>query len=85
MARNKLTDLSLHLFALIERLNDDDLTPEVIEAEVKKAKAICSASTQIINIQKLTLQAVKMVSDGLIMSGEVPEEIGLKRLNHLND
>ncbi len=40
MARNGMNDLRDHLFAALERLNDDELTPEQLSTEVEKAQAI---------------------------------------------
>ena len=37
MAKNKLSDLNDHLFAAIERLNDEDLTSDQLEIETKRA------------------------------------------------
>ncbi len=39
MARNGMNDLRDHLFAALERLNDDELTPEQLATEVEKAQA----------------------------------------------
>jgi hypothetical protein len=40
MARNKISDLRDHLFAALERIDNDDLTADQISQEVNKAKAI---------------------------------------------
>ena len=53
MARNKLTDLNDHLFAQIERLNDETLTPEQMELELKKADAMEKVSKQILDSPSL--------------------------------
>lgn len=59
MARNKLEDLRNHLFAQLERLNDEDLTPEQVQYEVKKAKAIAGVSNAIIETAKLEINFLK--------------------------
>lgn len=46
--KNKLTDLNNHLFAQLERLSDENLTPEQIEQEVKRTDAIVDVSEQIV-------------------------------------
>lgn len=61
--KNKLTDLNDHLFAQIERLSDEDLSPEQIELEVKRAGSICSVSEQIVRGADLQLRAVKIIAD----------------------
>lgn len=38
--RNKLTDLNNHLFEQLERLNDDELSEEELEKEIKRSKAM---------------------------------------------
>lgn len=57
MAKNKLSDLNDHLFAQIERLNDENLTPEEIEIELKKSDAMEKVSKQIIDVSRLVLDA----------------------------
>ena len=79
MARNKLSDLNDHLFVVLERLNEEDLEPECIDAEVKRAKAIAVISSQIINNARVTVDALKIVSRGDITFNELPDSLGLKR------
>lgn len=61
--KNKLTDLNDHLFAQIERLSDESLTPEQIETESKRGQAIVAVADQIIRNASLTVQAAKIISD----------------------
>ncbi|QFT47836.1 hypothetical protein FIU97_14735 [Roseivivax sp. THAF40] len=63
MTKNKLTDLNDHLFSQIERLADEDMSPEQIEAEVKRAAAIVSVSDQIVDNQRLRLSAAKLYAE----------------------
>ena len=62
MARNKLIDLSNHLYEQLERLNDDTLTPEQIKDEAARAHAMNSMATSIIKNSKLQLEAAKFAS-----------------------
>lgn len=61
--KNKLTDLNDHLFAQIERLADEDLTPEEINSECRRAIAMVAVADQIIRGAAVSLQVAKMVSD----------------------
>lgn len=58
--KNKIQDLNDHLFAQLERLNDEDLTPEDLEKEIQRSKAVTAVSNQIINNAKLALDATKL-------------------------
>lgn len=62
MSKNKMTDLNDHLFAQLERVSEEGLTPEQIEAECKRADAVVDLSEQIINGHKLYLDAAKLVA-----------------------
>lgn len=61
--KNKLSDLNDHLFAQLERLSDEDLTPEQIDAEAKRGAAIIGVADQIIRNASLKIQAAKILSD----------------------
>ena len=59
MARNKISDLCDHLFASLERLDDDQLTPDQLRAELNKAKAIAHIGSVIINSAKVEVDFIK--------------------------
>ena len=73
MARNKLTDLNNHLFAQLERLNDEDTKDENMELEIRKAKAVSQVASEILKSSKLSLDAARLVHEGYI--NEVPENM----------
>lgn len=60
---NSLSELNTHLFAQIDRLSGDDLSPEQIETEVKRAGAIVSVSDTIIDNAKTQLVAAKLFAE----------------------
>ena len=53
MARNKINDLRDHLFAALERLDNDELTTEELQKEIEKAEAISGLGNVIINSAKI--------------------------------
>lgn len=61
--KNKLIDLNNHLFAQLERLGEEELTPEQIEQEVKRTDAIVAVSEQIVHNADIALKAVKLIAD----------------------
>ena len=72
MPRNKISDLNNHLFAQLEKLNDDELKGENLSTEVQRANAMSSLASQIISSTKLTLDAMKMANNGEINPVDVP-------------
>jgi hypothetical protein len=62
--KNRLSDLNDHLFAQLERLSDEDLTPEQIDQESKRGEAIVAIADQIVRNASLQLQAAKIAFDG---------------------
>jgi hypothetical protein len=61
--KNTLVDLNNHLFEQLERLNDEELTGEQLEAEIKRSTAVTHVATQIINNAALGLQAEKFKTE----------------------
>lgn len=58
--KNKFTDLNDHLFAQLERLSDDSLTPEQIQQEVARGQAIAGIARQIVGNANLVFKAKKL-------------------------
>lgn len=59
--KNKLSNLNDHLFAQLERLADEDLTPEEIEKETKRGDAMVAVADQIIRNATVQLDAARLV------------------------
>ena len=78
MAQNKITDLNNHLFAQLERLNDETIEPEIMELEIKKAEAVSKIASQIISSNKLVLDAAKAAGNGVVE--KLPEQFELKQI-----
>jgi hypothetical protein len=53
MARNKIEDLNNHLFAALERLDDDELTGEALTEEIERAKAVVMVGGKVIDAMKV--------------------------------
>lgn len=74
--KNKLTDLNDHLFAQLERLADETLTPEQIEKETKRSAAIVDVADQVIRNAALQVQAAKMVAERGAIRSLMPAALG---------
>jgi ribosomal protein L17 len=61
--KNKLSNLNDHLFAQIERLSDETLTPEQIETEATRAAAIVSTADAVIRNAALQVQAARLAHE----------------------
>lgn len=61
--KNKLADLNNHLFAQLERLAEEDMTAEQIEAEVKRTDAIVAVSDRVTGMADMQLKAAKLIAD----------------------
>lgn len=61
--KNTLTDLNNYLFEAIERLNDDELTDEELDKEIKRSEAVQKIAKTIIDNGTLALQAKKHLDE----------------------
>ena len=55
--KNKLIDLNNHLFAQLERLNDEETVGEKLEEEIERSRAIATIAKNVIDNARLTLDA----------------------------
>lgn len=72
MTKNKLVDLNNHLFEQLERLNDDELTGENLDEEIKRANAMKGIAGQIISNANTAIRGKKVFSE-LNQNVEKPE------------
>lgn len=74
--KNKLSHLNDHLFAALERLNDESLKTEQLDKEIARCKAITNVSEQIILNARLVLDAQKAIGERIIE--KAPDVMGLE-------
>ena len=71
--KNTLGDLNNHLFAQLERLNDEDLKGEDLREEIERAKAVTNVASTIIDNGSLVFQAQKYKSDNYDSETKLPK------------
>jgi len=81
MARNKLSDLRDHMFAALERLDDEEMTTEQIKNEIEKAKSIAMVGSVIINSAKIEIDYLKATGMIDTTSDLFKSVVGVKTLN----
>ena len=81
MAKNTLSDLNNHLFAQLERLGDEELSPEELQKEMERSKAINGIAKNIIDNAKTTLEGAAFAYEKLPGDKAMPEQFKLKSNN----
>ena len=81
MARNKLSDLRDHMFAALERLDDEQMNNEQIKNEIEKAKSIAMVGSVIINSAKVEIDYLKATGMIDTTSDLFKSVVGVKQLN----
>lgn len=77
--KNTLSDLNNHLFAQLEKISDEELTGEVLEAEIKRSEAIVKIGEQIIHNGELQLKAMKHMDEyGYKRDKSVPDMLEVR-------
>jgi hypothetical protein len=61
--KNKLVDLNNHLFAQLERLSEEGLTPEQLDMEIRRTDAMARISMQIIETAEVGIRAAKLIAE----------------------
>lgn len=61
--KNKVTDLRDHMFAALERLGSEDLTPEQLKAEIERSKAISNLGHVIVESAKAQILAARFTGE----------------------
>ena len=74
--KNRLSDLNDHLFAQLERLADEGLTPEQVNSEAKRGHAIVAVADQIVKNASLQVQAAKLISEKGAIRPHLPSILG---------
>lgn len=68
--KNKLTDLSNYLFEQIERINDDSLSDEELDKQIKKSEQINTLAETIIKNGELQFKAAMKAAEYGVINGE---------------
>lgn len=77
--KNTLSDLNNHLFEALERLNDDDLTDEQLEKEIRRAESMGKVAERIIENGELAFKTMKHMAEyGTGDANRVPEMLEFK-------
>lgn len=61
--RTGLTDLNELLFEQLERLGNEDLTGEALQAEIARSKAVTQVADTIVNNASLCLKAAELSAE----------------------
>ena len=77
---NTLMSLNNYLFEQLERINDDSLTDEELEKQIKKAEVINKTAENIIKNNETALKAVNITSEyGYIVPDNIRDVLGIKQ------
>lgn len=79
--KNKLTDLNDHLFLALERINDEELSNEVLDKEIRRAKGIVGISQAIIANASVQLEAYKVACENGSLDKPLPTNLCINKTN----
>lgn len=78
--KNNLADLNNSLFIMLENLCDDKIlkNPSKLDAEIKRTHAACKVSSEILNIAKVQVSALRVAEECGYNQNELPALIAVK-------
>ncbi|MCD8025069.1 MAG: hypothetical protein LUE64_05995 [Candidatus Gastranaerophilales bacterium] len=77
---NTLMSLNNYLFEQLERLNDDSLTDEQLERQIKIAETVNKTADNIIKNNETVLKAVNIASEyGYIVPNNIRNVLGIEQ------
>lgn len=65
--KNRATDVADHLMAQLERLGDEDMRIEELEAEIKRASAIANIAREWTSLQRTAIDAAKVMHETSVL------------------
>lgn len=68
---NTLGDLNNHLFAELERLGDEEMSPEAMSVEIERARAVSGIAQQVIANANTVLRTLEF-RDSQVGTAQVP-------------
>ena len=66
------------LMEQLERLNDDDLTDEELQAEIKRSRAMADISAQIVDNARVNFEAAQFQADYNRETPVLPKMLGIE-------
>lgn len=63
MPRNTLSDLNNHLFEQLEKLRDDEVTPEQMDREIARSKAVTAVAEVIVRNGELAFKVMQHMNE----------------------
>jgi hypothetical protein len=76
--KNKIIDLNNHLFAQLERLNDEEMTPEQTEMECEKAKQMANIAKTIVMNNKVGVDLLRLLDKQGYDIGSQTKQLGIE-------
>lgn len=77
--KNTLMDLNNHLFAQLERLNDEDLKGDQLAEEIKRSQAVTGVAREIVANGNLVLKARIAADDRMNNKEAFPSLLGVEK------
>ena len=78
--KNNLSDLNNHLFSMLELLENDEEMDDSkkLDKAIKRSKAVCSVSTQILKVASVQISAIKTAEACGLLNKDMPALIATK-------